>query len=102
MIPGIRGKEDDYFEPFRQTQGWKLADAGVEEHHKTLVRILVGAGAIAVLCSLVMTGIAGWGVLKERRRRGYVVVGLEDGEELDGADIDMSDREGDEITMKTL
>lgn len=99
-IPGIRGEEDDYFEPFRQTQGWKLADAGVEEHHRTLVRILVTVGATAVLCSLAMVGIAGWGVWRERRRKGYAVLGLEEG--LDGADMDMDDEEDDEIAMKTL
>jgi hypothetical protein len=90
LITGFGKEKDDYFKPMRETQGWKLSDAGVEEHHKTLTQVLVFVGGTSVLCSLLITGVVALGAWKERKTSGYIVLG-EGGETEDEDEIIMED-----------
>lgn len=72
---------DNWFRPVRETVGYKLAPAGVEEHQCALVCVVVAAGMAAVGVSVVISAIGGVGCLMEgswvgrTRRGGYAMVG---------------------------
>ena len=81
----------------RETEGYRLAPAGVEEHHCALVCVLVGAGMAAVGVSVLISVIGAVGVVLERsrgigrtRRGGYAMVGeveMGDEYEYDGSTV---------------
>jgi len=68
---------DNWFRPIRETEGYTLKPAGVEEHQCALTCVLTGAGLVAVVVGAVVSVIAVAGVLGERRggvgwvRKGY-------------------------------
>jgi hypothetical protein len=76
---------DNWFRPTRETDGYKLAPAGVEEHQCALVCVLVGAGMVTVGVTMVISVIGGVGSMVESnggrtRRGGYAMVGVGEGE----------------------
>ena len=92
---------DNWFRPVRETEGYKLAPAGVEEHQCALVCVLVGAGMAAVGLTVVISVIGAVGAVMERkrgmgrtRRGGYAMVGegeVGDDYEYDGSTVCSAD-----------
>ena len=68
---------DNWFRPSRETDGYTLKPAGVEEHQCALTCVLIAAGMVAVVISAVVSGIAVVGVVRGmkggfgRSRKGY-------------------------------
>lgn len=61
---------DNWFRPSRESIGYTLAPAGVEEHHCALVCVLIAAGLVAVVVSGVVSVMAVTGVVIERKGTG--------------------------------
>jgi hypothetical protein len=90
---------DNWFKPSRESNGYTLAPAGIEEHQCALTCVLIGAGMAAVVVSVVISVAAGMGVVMEqrgvglglgmgRRRGGYAALDpYEIGDDYDGSTV---------------
>ncbi|KAE9377812.1 hypothetical protein N431DRAFT_541444 [Stipitochalara longipes BDJ] len=85
---------DNWFRPIRETDGYTLAPAGVEEHQCALTCVLIGAGLVAVVVSLAVSVMALVGSVGEmkggmgRTRKGYKALDpYEIAEDFDGSTV---------------